>query len=86
MTQEKTQTTAVKPVITMRDICARFSISPRQCRILIRRGIIQAKPLAYRKRPNRPERRPVDFFVSRAEFRRLEQYGLVYSDESEVAG
>jgi hypothetical protein len=84
MTQQKSKTTPLNPVITMADICERFNLTPRYCRTLFRRGVIQGKPLRFYKRPGRQERRPVDWFVSRAEFRRLEREGLVAPSESEV--
>ena len=77
MTQEKTKKPPMQPVITMQDICDRFDFTPRYCRTLFRRGVIEGKPLRWYKRPLKDERRPVDWFVSRAEYRRLEREGIV---------
>jgi hypothetical protein len=82
MRQEKNS--QIQPVIKMKDICDRFQLSRRYCRILIRRGIIQAKPLQYRRRPNSTEMRAIDYFVTRAEYHRLERVGMIAPEESEV--
>jgi len=69
----------------MDDICDRFGISRRYCRALIRRGVIRGKPFRFYKVKGKAERRAVDWFVARSEFRRLEREGLVTPSESEVA-
>ena len=80
MTQDKN----INQVITMQDVCDRFGISRRYCRALIRRGVIECKPRKFYKVKLKDERRAVDWFLSRAEWRRLEREGLVAPDQFET--